>query len=207
MEFGEKLRSLRTKAGLTQLDIAEKLDVSAAAIGAWENGRAKPRLTKLGQLAELLGTSAADLMGEDAAEAAISGTSRMVPLLGFAHMGEPCDEGNLADEVEVPASIAEAHPRGFMVHAQGGCMDNRFPHDALLLVDPDMEPVNGQPVLAETADYGAVVRNYTRGRSTVMLTADSHSGEYDDILAGPDDAPVVCKGRVVWYMGERDERG
>lgn len=206
MEFGDKLRSLRTKAGLTQLDIAEKLDVSAAAIGAWENGRAKPRLTKLGQLAELLGTSAADLMGEDASEAAISGTSRMVPLLGFAHMGEPCDEGNLADEVEVPASIADAHPRGFMVHAQGGCMDNRFPHDALLLVDPDMEPVNGQPVLAETSDYGAVVRNYTRGRSTVMLTADSHSGEYDDILAGPDDEPVVCKGRVVWYMGERDER-
>lgn len=207
MEFGDKLRSLRTKAGLTQLDIAEKLDVSAAAIGAWENGRAKPRLTKLGQLAELLGTSAADLMGEDAAEAAISGASRMVPLLGFAHMGEPCDEGNLADEVEVPASIADAHPRGFMVHAQGGCMDNRFPHDALLLVDPDMEPVNGQPVLAETSDYGAVVRNYTRGRSTVMLTADSHSGEYDDILAGPGDEPVVCKGRVVWYMGERDERG
>lgn len=206
MEFGDKLRSLRTKAGLTQLDIAEKLDVSAAAIGAWENGRAKPRLTKLGQLAELLGTSAADLMGEDATEAAISGTSRMVPLLGFAHMGEPCDEGNLADEVEVPASIADAHPRGFMVHAQGGCMDNRFPHDALLLVDPDMEPANGQPVLAETADYGAVVRNYTRGRSTVMLTADSHSGEYDDILAGPGDEPVVCKGRVVWYMGERDER-
>lgn len=207
MEFGDKLRSLRTKAGLTQLDIAEKLDVSAAAIGAWENGRAKPRLTKLGQLAELLGTSAADLMGEDATETAISGTSRMVPLLGFAHMGEPCDEGSLSDEVEVPASIADAHPRGFMVHAQGGCMDNRFPHDALLLVDPDMEPVNGQPVLAETADYGAVVRNYTRGRSTVMLTADSHSGEYDDILAGPGDEPVVCKGRVVWYMGERDERG
>lgn len=206
MEFGDKLRSLRTKAGLTQLDIAEKLDVSAAAIGAWENGRAKPRLTKLGQLAELLGTSAADLMGEDTTETAISGTSRTVPLLGFAHMGEPCDEGNLADEVEVPASIADAHPRGFMVHAQGGCMDNRFPHDALLLVDPDMEPVNGQPVLAETADYGAVVRNYTRGRSTVMLTADSHSGEYDDILAGPGDEPVVCKGRVVWYMGERDER-
>lgn len=206
MEFGDKLRSLRTKAGLTQLDIAEKLDVSAAAIGAWENGRAKPRLTKLGQLAELLGTSAADLMGEDATETAISGTSRMVPLLGFAHMGEPCDEGSLADEVEVPASIADAHPRGFMVHAQGGCMDNRFPHDALLLVDPDMEPVSGQPVLAETVDYGAVVRNYTRGRSTVMLTADSHSGEYDDILAGPGDEPVVCKGRVVWYMGERDER-
>ena len=207
MDLGKKIRAHRDELGLTQAELADKLGLTYSSVSQWESGRATPRTPILRQLAELFGTTVADLMGEDAAETAISGTSRMVPLLGFAHMGEPCDEGNLADEVEVPASIADAHPRGFMVHAQGGCMDNRFPHDALLLVDPDMEPVNGQPVLAETADYGAVVRNYTRGRSTVMLTADSHSGEYDDILAGPGDEPVVCKGRVVWYMGERDERG
>lgn len=206
MDLGKKIRAHRDELGLTQAELADKLGLTYSSVSQWESGRATPRTPILRQLAELFDTTVADLMGEDAAEAAISGTSRMVPLLGFAHMGEPCDEGNLADEVEVPASIADAHPRGFMVHAQGGCMDNRFPHDALLLVDPDMEPVNGQPVLAETSDYGAVVRNYTRGRSTVMLTADSHSGEYDDILAGPDDEPVVCRGRVVWYMGERDER-
>lgn len=206
MDLGKKIRAHRDELGLTQAELADKLGLTYSSVSQWESGRATPRTPILRQLADLFGTTVADLMGEDASEAAISGTSRMVPLLGFAHMGEPCDEGSLADEVEVPASIADAHPRGFMVHAQGGCMDNRFPHDALLLVDPDMEPVNGQPVLAETADYGAVVRNYTRGRSTVMLTADSHSGEYDDILAGPGDEPVVCKGRVVWYMGERDER-
>lgn len=206
MDLGKKIRAHRDELGLTQAELADKLGLTYSSVSQWESGRATPRTPILRQLADLFNTTVADLMGEDATEAAISGTSRMVPLLGFAHMGEPCDEGNLADEVEVPASIADAHPRGFMVHAQGGCMDNRFPNDALLLVDPDMEPVNGQPVLAETSDYGAVVRNYTRGRSTVMLTADSHSGEYDDILAGPDDEPVVCKGRVVWYMGERDER-
>lgn len=206
MDLGKKIRAHRDELGLTQAELADKLGLTYSSVSQWESGRATPRTPILRQLAELFDTTVADLMGEDATEAAISGTSRMVPLLGFAHMGEPCDEGTLADEVEVPASIADAHPRGFMVHAQGGCMDNRFPHDALLLVDPDMEPVNGQPVLAETSDYGAVVRNYTRGRSTVMLTADSHSGEYDDILAGPGDDPVVCKGRVVWYMGERDER-
>lgn len=206
MDLGKKIRAHRDELGLTQAELADKLGLTYSSVSQWESGRATPRTPILRQLADLFDTTVADLMGEDATETAISGTSRMVPLLGFAHMGEPCDEGNLADEVEVPASIADAHPRGFMVHAQGGCMDNRFPHDALLLVDPDMEPVNGQPVLAETADYGAVVRNYTRGRSTVMLTADSHSDEYDDILAGPGDEPVVCKGRVVWYMGERDER-
>lgn len=206
MDLGKKIRAHRDELGLTQAELADKLGLTYSSVSQWESGRATPRTPILRQLADLFNTTVAELMGEDATETAISGTSRMVPLLGFAHMGEPCDEGTLADEVEVPASIADAHPRGFMVHAQGGCMDNRFPHDALLLVDPDMEPVNGQPVLAETSDYGAVVRNYTRGRSTVMLTADSHSGEYDDILAGPGDEPVVCKGRVVWYMGERDER-
>lgn len=207
MDLGKKIRAHRDELGLTQAELADKLGLTYSSVSQWESGRATPRTPILRQLADLFNTTVADLMGEDATETAISGTSRMVPLLGFAHMGDPCDEGTLADEVEVPASIADAHPRGFMVHAQGGCMDNRFPCDALLLVDPDMEPVNGQPVLAETSDYGAVVRNYTRGRSTVMLTADSHSGEYDDILAGPGDEPVVCKGRVVWYMGERDERG
>lgn len=206
MDLGKKIRAHRDELGLTQAELADKLGLTYSSVSQWESGRATPRTPILRQLADLFDTTVADLMGEDATETAISGTSRMVPLLGFAHMGDFEDEGNLADEVEVPASIADAHPRGFMVHAQGGCMDNRFPNDALLLVDPDMEPVNGQPVLAETSDYGAVVRNYTRGRSTVMLTADSHSGEYDDILAGPGDEPVVCKGRVVWYMGERDER-
>lgn len=206
MDFSQRVRSYRNKFSFTQDDVARKLGVTSSAVSTWEAGRARPRLDKLQQLADLFGTTVADLMGEDGATAALRGTSRMVPLLGFAHMGEPCDEGALADEVEVPATIADAHPRGFMVHAQGGCMDNRFPHDALLLVDPDMEPANGQPVLAETEDFGAVVRNYTRGTSTVMLTADSHSGEYDDIVAGPDDPPVTCRGRVVWYMGERDER-
>lgn len=207
MDFSQRVRSYRDKFSFTQDDVARKLGVTSSAVSTWEAGRARPRLDKLQQLADLFGTTVADLMGEDGATAALRGSSRMVPLLGHAHMGEPCDEGSLSDEVEVPASVADAHPNGFMVHAQGGCMDNRFPHDALLLVDPDMEPANGQPVLAETEDYGAVVRNYTRGRSTVMLTADSHSGEYDDIVAGPDDPPVTCRGRVVWYMGERDERG
>lgn len=152
MDLGKKIRAHRDELGRTQAELADKLGLTYSSVSQWESGRATPRTPILRQLADLFDTTVADLMGEDAAEAAISGTSRMVPLLGFAHMGEPCDEGSIADEVEVPASIADAHPRGFMVHAQGGCMDNRFPHDALLLVDPDMEPVNGQPVLAETAD-------------------------------------------------------
>lgn len=207
MDFGQRLRSLRAKANMTQAELAQKLDVSRPAVGSWESGKIRPRLDKLSQLAELFGITVSELMGEPAGqERSVRGTSALVPLLGWAHMGEPVDEGELHEVVEVPAEVAAAHPRAFCVHAQGDCMDNLYPTDAILLVDPDMEPVSGCAVLAETVDHGAVVRLYMRGTSTVMLTASSHTGSYPDIVAGPDDDPISCRGRVVWYMRDHDDR-
>lgn len=207
MDFGQRLRSLRAKANMTQAELAQKLDVSRPAVGSWESGKIRPRLDKLSQIAELFGITVSELMGEPAGqERSVRGTSALVPLLGWAHMGEPVDEGELHEVVEVPAEVAAAHPRAFCVHAQGDCMDNLYPTDAILLVDPDMEPVSGCAVLAETVDHGAVVRLYMRGTSTVMLTASSHSGSYPDIVAGPDDDPISCRGRVVWYMRDHDDR-
>lgn len=206
MDFGVRVRKLRDAAGLTQAELAEKLDVSRPAIGTWESGKARPRLNKLKELADLFGVTVAELMGEDAEPVPFRASGTKMPLLGCAHMGEPCDEDSLSEMVEVPSDVAERHPNGFLVHAQGDCMDLLFPHDCVLLVDPDMEPVNGRPVLAETSDYGAVVRNLTRGATHCMLTAASRSGEYPDIMAGPDDEPITIKGRVVWYMRDRDDR-
>lgn len=207
MDFGQRLRSLRAKANMTQAELAQKLDVSRPAVGSWESGKIRPRLDKLSQIAELFGITVSELMGEPAGqERSVRGTSALVPLLGWAHMGEPVDEGELHEVVEVPAEVAAAHPRAFCVHAQGDCMDNLYPTDAILLVDPDMEPVSGCAVLAETVDHGAVVRLYMRGTSTVMLTASSHTGSYPDIVAGPDDDPISCRGLIVWYMRDRDDR-
>lgn len=42
MELKEKLVALRKEKGLTQLAVAEKLDVSRQAISRWESGIAQP---------------------------------------------------------------------------------------------------------------------------------------------------------------------
>lgn len=205
MELGKTLRRLRSSSGLTQQEVADRLEVSRVAIGQWESDKTMPRKNNLEQLALLYGVTVSELMGEDAEPVPFRASGTMMPLLGYAHMGEPMDEGELHEMVEVPSDVAERHPNGFLVHAQGDCMDELFPHDCVMLVDPDMEPVNGRPVLAETEDYGAVVRNLMRGATHCMLTAASRSGEYPDIMAGPDDEPITIKGRVVWYMRDRDD--
>lgn len=206
MNIGKVLTELRAGTDYSQQDIADKLGVSRVTVGKWESNRSMPRKGNLEQLSDFYGVTVAELMGDDIEPIPFSASGTMMPLLGCAHMGEPCDEESLHEMVEVPSDVAERHPNGFLVHAQGDCMDMIFPHDCVLLVDPDMEPVNGKPVLAETSDYGAVVRNLTRGATHCMLTAASHSGEYPDIMAGPDDEPITIKGRVVWYMRDRDDR-
>ncbi|MFR2626417.1 MAG: helix-turn-helix transcriptional regulator [Collinsella sp.] len=85
MNFSTKFRLLRAKNGLTQADIADKLGITSRAVGAWENGRSKPRLDKMAEIAVLFNTTVADLMGEDATEAAISGTSHGPPAGLRAH--------------------------------------------------------------------------------------------------------------------------
>lgn len=52
--FGEHIYELRKERGLTQGDIAAYLGISDKAISKWENGTAKPTISNLTKLAELM---------------------------------------------------------------------------------------------------------------------------------------------------------
>lgn len=52
--FGEHIYELRKERGLTQGDIAAYLGISDKAISKWENGTAKPTISNLSKLAELM---------------------------------------------------------------------------------------------------------------------------------------------------------
>ena len=43
MKIGERIVAARMKAGLTQADIAQKLNVTAQTISAWERGVKTPK--------------------------------------------------------------------------------------------------------------------------------------------------------------------
>ncbi len=51
------IRELREGAGMTQLDLAFAIDVTATTVYNWEKGRAEPRATQLRAMAKLFGVS------------------------------------------------------------------------------------------------------------------------------------------------------
>ena len=57
MKFEEKLTTLRKKAGMSQEDLAERLNVSRQAISRWELGSTLPDAPNLLKLSDLFGVS------------------------------------------------------------------------------------------------------------------------------------------------------
>ena len=62
MTFGERLKTFRKKAGLTQEELAEKAGVSNITISQWENGIYAPTMTRIKALAKALNVPESDLL-------------------------------------------------------------------------------------------------------------------------------------------------
>ena len=65
MDFGEKLKALRTERGLTQEQLAARQYVSRTAVSKWETGGGSPNLDSLQAVARLFDVSVDDLLSTD----------------------------------------------------------------------------------------------------------------------------------------------
>ncbi len=59
--FGKRLSEVRRAKGLTQQELAEKLDISLVSIGYLETGKRWPRISTLHRIADGLNVSLGDL--------------------------------------------------------------------------------------------------------------------------------------------------
>ena len=65
MKLHEKLFKLRKENGMTQDDLAEKLDISRQAISRWEMGTALPDVINILHLSKLYGVSTDYLLNDE----------------------------------------------------------------------------------------------------------------------------------------------
>lgn len=218
MGIPENIDALLVKFDITQEALARIAGVAPSSVNGWRNG-AVPRRNAIEKMCQALEITRDDIMSDEFGLAAkehgryampdgampVRGTSAMVPLrvLGATHAGERMDEDESDYMVEFPRSVAERHPGCFALRVEGDCMNRRYPEGCHIMVDPNMEPRNGSAVVAEFEDGRSVLRNYLRGSSTLMLTADSFA-EHEDIIVTLDDPPVRTVGVVVWYQADKE---
>ncbi|MEG1985402.1 MAG: helix-turn-helix transcriptional regulator [Oscillospiraceae bacterium] len=60
---GQKIAELRKASDMTQMELADKMNISFQAVSNWERGNSMPDISKLPELAEIFGVSIDDLIG------------------------------------------------------------------------------------------------------------------------------------------------
>lgn len=99
MTFGEKLQKLRREAGLSQEELAERLEVSRQAVSKWERDSGYPETEKIIRMGRLFHVTMDYLLNEDAADAPAADPAQPA--------GSPAPEETAAPEPpEAPASEA-----------------------------------------------------------------------------------------------------
>lgn len=208
MGIGNNIKKVRTDNNLTQEEFAKRLGVTFSAISQWETNRAAPRMGMVQKISDLFGVSKADLIADDATPlpplhklTPVASTATL-PLrtLGKVHAGV-MDDTDTADDtyIQVPANVLSAYPDAFVLLVEGDCMNHVIPAGSHIVVAPHKEPANGAIVVVRDEVYDAIMRKYYRGSSSLMLSPDSFSDAYEDMIITADE-DISLIGVVVWWQ-------
>lgn len=63
--FGERLKKLRLKRGMYQIDLADEFKITRPAVSAWECGVKEPSIENILKLCDILDTTPNYLLGYD----------------------------------------------------------------------------------------------------------------------------------------------
>lgn len=161
--LGSRIRHAREAKGMTQDDVASSFGIRRVSVTQWEAGTTKPAIGKLGELAELLGTTTAWLLeGQGPAPNSGEGTARRAVLQPFRPQVVPGSElvgardfpiyaaaeggnGHLIvtfDPIEVvkrPA-ILEGVKGAYGLLVSGDSMEPAYDHGDMALVHPGLGP-------------------------------------------------------------------
>nr|DAQ46793.1 MAG TPA: Repressor protein CI [Caudoviricetes sp.] len=207
MSIGSNIRRIRVARDLTQEEFGKIAGVSAMAVSQWENDRAVPRMGAVQAIADHFGLNKGEIIDDEPTDlpdgAMLPSDARpaYAPLLGRVHAGDACEPDVIDDRIPIPYEVREAHPRGYFLEVEGGCMSRVYPEGCHIYIDPAQQPRNGSVAVVsiDGADY-VMRRLYNTGR-TVVLSPDSWDDCYEDIVITVEDGRTVeYVGTVVWFQ-------
>ena len=203
--FGDNIARLRTQAGMTQRDLAAKLEISKGTVGAWETKDTLPDYPKIQKLAELFDVPVQLLFSvyypsRDDENFA----STELRVYGKIAAGTPIDmeEGDYG--FPCPSYLLKKHPKAFYLEIDGESMNNVLPNGSLALVDPALKDhhINGNIYALCINGYSATAKRVRFLENGVELIPDSkdptfHAQVYDKTIEGTESITII--GEVVWY--------
>lgn len=152
--LSDRIRDGRRAKGLTQSDVANRLNVSVQAVSQWESGRTAPSADKLVALSEVIGldlSTVGMISGGNILPPRGRAGGIMVPLIDRVTAGQWTEIVNPVDYFSgEPAFEINWTPRGvaFALELTGESMLPEFTDGDVVIADTGVEPLPGDFVVA-----------------------------------------------------------
>jgi SOS-response transcriptional repressor LexA len=183
------LRKMRKALRLTQLELANLLGIHRTYLVLIEKGKKipSPRLQRF--IDEFI--YKAEKEAENRNPLSISRTfpalamhpqpltARRVPVVSWAAAGEARDYQDLANQIDEYVETNSKDPNAFSVIVEGDSMENKFYAGDRVVFAPNLEPRNGDAVLAKLNDGRVFFKWYHRtGPEGIRIKLSSENPNY-----------------------------
>lgn len=197
-QFGDKLKSLRIKRGLTQEELAEILGTSKQVISRYENNLRSPKVDVVQDYAEKLNVSVMYFSDNSipAAENIIPMPKmRKIPLVGTIACGTPIlAVENIEDQVDIPEHIHA----DFALRCKGDSMiDVDIQDGDIVYIRRQDEVVPGQIAAVLVEDEATLKRFYYDEAAGVVTLVPANSAMPPQVYHGETLNHIKILGLVV----------
>ncbi|MGP1572968.1 LexA family protein [Aggregatibacter segnis] len=164
--IGQRIKRRRIDLKLTQKALASAIKgVSNVAISQWESDTTKPNAENILDLATVLQCDISWLLrgnGQSNVLPASIGGSR-IPLISYVQAGKWTGISSLKDscsDFDYVFTDLEVSENAFALSIIGDSMEPEFKEEDVIIVDPQVQPVAGEFVVAINGEYEATFKKY-----------------------------------------------
>ena len=153
--YSERIRELRKMRGMSQQDLANKLDLNKVAISQYERGVRRPSIDIVSALCDIFNVSSDYLLGEDDMTIRIVNTDeikkldspRRIPVLGRVAAGIPIDA--IEDIIDWEDIAEDAPGEYFGLKIKGDSMMPRIADGDVVIVHSQPDAESGDVVIVQ----------------------------------------------------------
>lgn len=195
--LSDNLKYYMDRRGLTQAELAQRLQIGQSTVAEWYHGRKYPRPGNLQMIADILGVYLSDLR-EPMNEKGQTKKAVAIPVLGSVPAGIPLEAiQDVLDWEEISEEMARLGEY-FALRIRGDSMEPKFSEGDVVIVRKQEAVDNGQVAVVMVNGNDATVKKFYKTAAGVMLVGNNPS--FTPLNYTPEQVeqlPVRVIGRVV----------
>lgn len=193
-----RIKALRNKKGIKQIELAAAVNVSQAALSGYETGKYEADLETYKRIASYFGVSLGYLLGEDSPDDKREDYIR-IPVLGRVAAGIPIDAiEEIIDWEDISADMAAGGAEYFGLQIKGDSMEPKISDGDIVIVRKQPDVDSGEIAVVLVNGDDATVKRVKKSAAGITLIANNPA--YDPMFYSNEDIeklPVAILGRVV----------